>query len=338
MQSPLMSVLPSEAPPLRFAASYRAYRFGGRALARWGKEKLPDDGAAESWEVSPYPKACSIVSDGPLRGMTLLNLATAWGQALGRTSQGRVGFPFLLKILDVTRPLPIHVHPTDAQARSLAGDDPGKDEAWYILEANADARVWLGFRQQLSAGEVKAQARKGDLLAAMRSFPVKAGQVVFVPAGTAHAAQGIVFLEIQEVSDRSIFAERVDVWGRAYPDEIFEAELERFIAVVECGPGKALPEDPPVAAAGRTPLGQYPHFAWERYDLEPGEDRPITPLAVGQSWTVIRGDATLRLKDQEPAPIRFGETVAVAAAAAGQPQALRAGPRGLSAVRGMGVR
>src|SRR5579875_2910933 len=117
------------------APRYRAYRFGGDALRRWGKEDLPAGGAAESWEVSPYPASPSVVAEGPLEGTDLLQLAARWGDGLGRTGQGRPGFPFLLKILDVSGELPIHVHPTDGQARSLPGEDPGKDEAWYVLEA-----------------------------------------------------------------------------------------------------------------------------------------------------------------------------------------------------------
>jgi mannose-6-phosphate isomerase len=332
---PEASGITATSPILRLPPLYRAYRFGGGGLARWGRESLPAGGAAESWEVSPHPALPSVVADGPLAGVSLVRLAQLWGEALGRTGQGKPGFPFLLKVLDVTQDLPVHVHPTDEQAAELPGNDPGKDEAWYVLEAAPDAAVWLGFDRPLSRGEAAALARRGTLRDAMRRHPVAAGDVVFVPARTAHSARGVLFLEIQEVSDRSIFADRTDVWGRPYGEAAFEAELERFVTVADLAAPAPPPRRPRESEPGRSTLGAHRHFAWERYRLAPGETVRVAPRPVGQAFTAVSGSGVLAVGDRQ-APLDRAGSLAVPAEAAQREMALKGGPVGLVAVRSLG--
>jgi mannose-6-phosphate isomerase len=268
--------------PLRFFPVYRRYAFGGRALAEWGKE-LPPEGAAESWEVSPYPASPSVVREGPAQGLSLREVAQRWPQALlgPLVARGYTQFPFLLKLLDVSGDLPVHVHPTNAQAQSLPGDDPGKEEAWLILKAEPDARVYLGFSQDMDRQEILALAREGRVRERMRAFPVQAGQVVLVPPRTPHAAHGIVFLEIQQVSDRSIFAEPQDVWGRPWPPGGLEEQVERFCQIAHLGPGKAAPAQPlPLTRAGLELVTSVPSFTLWRAHLRNGENLPLPPGPV----------------------------------------------------------
>ncbi len=221
---------------LCFEPLFRAYGFGGHALGRFGKV-LPKEGAAESWEVSPYPPIPSIVANGPFAGLSLPEVAARWGETLLGADPGGLGnFPFLLKWLDVSRWLPVHVHPDDEQAKGLDGADPGKEEAWLILEAKAGAEVRLGFERSVTAHEIRSLAREGRVRDVMQRYRVEAGDVVRVPPRTPHAATGIVFLEIQQVSDRSIFAEPRDVWGHPWPPGRFDAELDRFLAITRLDP------------------------------------------------------------------------------------------------------
>ena len=52
--------------------------------------------------------------------------------------------------IDANDRLSIQVHPDDAAAQAK-GLRHGKDEAWYILDAEPDARIGLGLRRAVSA-------------------------------------------------------------------------------------------------------------------------------------------------------------------------------------------
>jgi mannose-6-phosphate isomerase len=79
------------------------------------------------------------------------------------------------------------------------------------LEAPAGASVGLGFGKEMSKPDVSkmVDARDSDgLLASLQKFEVKAGDTVFVPAGTPHAiGAGIFVLELQEPTDLSALLE-----------------------------------------------------------------------------------------------------------------------------------
>jgi mannose-6-phosphate isomerase len=111
----------------------------------------------------------------------------------------------LVKLLDAGQRLPAHFHPGRAFAREALDSTHGKTEAWIILEADPGAAVWSGFKRPVELDEVREWMRtqdSGAMLAAMHELPVSAGDVVFVPAGTAHAiGAGILLLELQEPTE-----------------------------------------------------------------------------------------------------------------------------------------
>ncbi len=107
----------------------------------------------------------------------------------------------LMKLLDPDQRLPVHYHPNRKFAKEHLSLKHGKTEAWIILEAPAGASVGLGFGKEMSKPDVSkmVDARDSDgLLASLQKFEVKAGDTVFVPAGTTHAiGAGIFVLELQ---------------------------------------------------------------------------------------------------------------------------------------------
>jgi mannose-6-phosphate isomerase len=107
----------------------------------------------------------------------------------------------LLKLLFTTQALSIQVHPDDVFARSL-GLPRGKTEAWYILSADADSKGGVGLTCPVSADELRAAIDDGSIEKLVNWLPVKAGDVISVPAGTIHAiGAGIVLAEVQQASD-----------------------------------------------------------------------------------------------------------------------------------------
>jgi len=117
----------------------------------------------------------------------------------------------LVKLLDPDQRLPVHFHPNKAFARKHLALDHGKTEAWIILDAPENAKVGLGFAQEMKKDVVHSMVQAKDsaaLLASLNMIPVKPGDAILVPAGTAHAIDaGIFVLELQEPTDLSALLE-----------------------------------------------------------------------------------------------------------------------------------
>lgn len=117
----------------------------------------------------------------------------------------------LVKLLDAGQRLPVHFHPPRAFARDALGSRYGKTEAWVIVHAEPGAGVHVGFARTVDESTVREWMRAQDagaMLAAMRRLPVRAGDAVFVPAGTPHAiGEGILLVELQEPTDFSVLLE-----------------------------------------------------------------------------------------------------------------------------------
>lgn len=107
----------------------------------------------------------------------------------------------MIKYIFTSEKLSIQVHPSDDQARR-AGHRQGKEECWYILDAEPGASVGIGTTRAL-AGEALAEAcRSGEIEALMEWIPVEPGDFFYIPAGTVHAiGVGISLVEIQQNAD-----------------------------------------------------------------------------------------------------------------------------------------
>ncbi len=141
--------------------------------------------------------------------------------------------PLLVKYLFTAERLSIQVHPDDAAARA-SGFARGKDEAWYILDAEPDARIGLGLTHRVSREALRAAALDGSIETLLDWRPVKPGELLYSPAGTVHAiGGGISLIEIQQNLDLTY---RLYDYGR--PREL---HLEEGLAVAEPGPWTSPP-------------------------------------------------------------------------------------------------
>jgi mannose-6-phosphate isomerase len=107
----------------------------------------------------------------------------------------------LVKYLFTSERLSIQVHPDDPAARA-AGYPCGKDEAWLILAAEPGATIALGTRHPVTPAELRAAALDGSIETLMDWRSVKAGDVIYSPAGTVHAiGAGLTLIEVQQNVD-----------------------------------------------------------------------------------------------------------------------------------------
>jgi len=170
----------------------------------WGSETLP------AWLPAPT-KGKPIGEAWLTAGECLIEGATSFGKPFAEliarspaqfaTASATSEFPLLIKLLFPREKLSVQVHPDDALAHTL-GQPRGKTECWYVLSADPGASVMVGFNDEMTPAQVRDAITAGTLEQKLRSIPVKAGDMVYVPAGTVHAiGPEMMVLETQQTSD-----------------------------------------------------------------------------------------------------------------------------------------
>ena len=157
--------------------------------------------------------------------------------------------PLLVKWLFTSEKLSIQVHPSDAEAQA-SGLPSGKEECWYIVDAEPGAVLGIGTVRFLDGEELRAASLSGEIEQLMDWKPVKAGDYFYIPAGTVHAiGAGITLVEVQQYADITY---RLYDYGR--PREL---HLDDGVAV-----SKAAPYADPRSgqAAGNAQLVDGPYF------------------------------------------------------------------------------
>ncbi len=198
--------------PLSFTPLYHSRVWGGTALAdRLGRILPPGGPYGESWDLVDRPEAQSVVDFGPWAGTSLHQLWVEHREAVfGSGLKNAERFPLLIKILDAREVLSVQVHPPWGVAVAAAGEP--KTEAWVILEASPEAKVYAGFRRGVTREIFEEELRKGNVESLLHSISVKSGDVLFIPSGRCHAiGAGCLIAEVQQNSDTTY---RVFDWGR----------------------------------------------------------------------------------------------------------------------------
>jgi mannose-6-phosphate isomerase len=106
-----------------------------------------------------------------------------------------------LKFLDVSKTLSVQVHPSDDYPELIPAGDTGKTEAWVVLEAGPEARVFAGLKPGTSANILRRDVAHGTVLERLNSFRPKPGDGVLIPAGSVHSLCDVVAFEVQQNSD-----------------------------------------------------------------------------------------------------------------------------------------
>lgn len=180
--------------PLRFHPLYKRYLWGGRRLeTALGKPLPPGDNYAESWEICDHGADQSVAAWGPLAGKTLASLVREYGRQLLGRHHPKSQFPLLVKFLDAAQSLSVQVHPNDVQAAGLNPPDSGKTEAWIVLEAEPESRIYAGLKAGVKRSDLERAVREGRCEDCLHYFHPQIGDCVYSPAGTIHAlgARGV---------------------------------------------------------------------------------------------------------------------------------------------------
>jgi mannose-6-phosphate isomerase len=203
----------SQLYPLRFEPIYQYRLWGGRRLAGLLSAPLPgDEPIGEAWVLSDRTDHQSIVANGPLKGQTLGQVMEQFReQLMGKLSSRFTRFPLLLKFLDAHEMLSVQVHPSDAHPELIPVGDSAKTEAWVVIEAEKGSHIYAGLRSGTTAGSLRRALDDGTIVNQLVCITPKAGDAVFIPAGTVHSlGDDVVVFEIQQNSDVTF---RLYDWG-----------------------------------------------------------------------------------------------------------------------------
>jgi mannose-6-phosphate isomerase len=120
-------------------------------------------------------------------------------------------FPLLIKFIDANEALSIQVHPDDTLAQKRHNSF-GKNEMWYIIQADEGAELISGFKGAMNKESYLKALSENKIKEILNFESAIKGDVFDIPAGRIHAiGSGILLAEIQQTSDITY---RIYDWDR----------------------------------------------------------------------------------------------------------------------------
>ena len=278
--------------PLRLKPTFQSYIWGGRNLATRLAKPIPEEGVwAESWEVVDHADHDSVIINGPLAGQTLgaqMRSHRSWLVGDAPSISGR--FPLLLKYLDCQRVLSVQVHPNDKYAQAMQTPDLGKTEAWYIIDAQPGSILYAGLKPGVDRAMLTEAIASGRTAECLHQITPKAGDCVFIPAGTVHAlGAGLIVAEIQQASNTTF---RLYDWDRGR-----ELHVAQSLETIDFSSGPRQCQTPQQVEPGRERLISCDKFCFDRISgvsqATIGGDGRFYILTVPQGEALVEADSDI---------------------------------------------
>ncbi len=196
---------------------FRVYK-GGKLFADFFGDDSTDGNYPEEWVVSAV-HALNEGSTDEYEGISKIKDTDLYlNDALKEYKTELIGdmddIGILTKILDSAIRLPVQAHPDKAFSKEHFNSGYGKEESWVILATRPDAKVFYGFKKGVTLEDfenaiAQSETSKTAMEDLLESFPVKAGDVIYIPAKMVHAiGAGCLLLEVQEPTDFTVQPER----------------------------------------------------------------------------------------------------------------------------------
>ncbi|WP_456463005.1 type I phosphomannose isomerase catalytic subunit [Lutibacter sp.] len=217
--------------PLKFNPVFSYRIWGGKKLKTVLNKIYNEESIGESWEISDIKNNETTVSEGDLKGKTLKQLIEIFkGNFVGNHVYDFFGnnFPLLIKFIDAKESLSIQVHPEDSLAKKRHNSF-GKNEMWYVMQAERDAELIVGFNQKVTKKIYSENLRNSSLYKLLNVEKVKKGDVYYIPTGRVHAiGAGVLLAEIQQTSNITY---RIYDYDRVDPVTKKKRELHNNLAL-----------------------------------------------------------------------------------------------------------
>lgn len=298
--------------PLKFTPILKEKVWGGNKLTDLlGKKPLNKTG--ESWEISSVENNISIVANGYLKGRSLDDLLVEFKeQLLGARVYNHFGnnFPLLFKFIDAKEDLSVQLHPDDILAMKYHNSF-GKTEMWYIVQAEEEARIILGFQSEMNESKYVEKLSENKITEILHSEKVKAGDSFLIEPGTVHAiGAGVVLAEIQQTSDITY---RIYDWDRLGIDgKPRELHQELALEAINFKPLKAKLNYKSIENKVEQ-LCSSLYFKTNRLLLTKNCHRDLSTLDSFAVYMCVDGKATIETSNNSE-EIKKGETLLIPAA------------------------
>ena len=187
--------------PMKLKPAYKDYLWGGNNLKNIYKKTSDLEIVAESWELSCHPNGCSFINNGIFNGKALIDVIKKYPSFVTSDFKVHDKFPILIKFIDANKDLSIQVHPSDANADIIQGEQ-GKAEMWYVIQCEPQSYIYYGLCNEIKKDQLISVAHDGTVCEYLNKIPVNEGDIFFIHPGTIHAlGKGILIAEIQQNSD-----------------------------------------------------------------------------------------------------------------------------------------
>ena len=295
--------------PLFFKPISKQRLWGGRKLMDFLNKPFDGNEIGESWELSAISGDVSVVSDGPLKGKQLNELIEIYkADLVGKSVYKRFGndFPILIKYIDAQKDLSVQLHPHDYLAKERHNSF-GKNEMWYIMDADPKAQLIMGFSKDIDKSEYQSYLKNGNIEDLLHYDGVKRGDTFFIRTGTVHAiGAGILLAEIQQSSDityRIFDWNRKDKGGNAR-----ELHTELALGAIDFVKRNDHKVTYTVESNQRSLLVDSPYFKTEIIKVEKEIRIQTAQLDTFVVLMAVQGDNQISVNDTKYA-LSFGSTV-----------------------------
>jgi len=264
------------------------------------------------WGISEYRIADlgyidSMALDGWLAGNSLSDIMQTYLERfVGEVPFENYGtqFPVMVKWLDIKGRTSLHVNPDD-EAAEQRYDAFGKTALWYVAAAGPQAKLFLGFRRDVTASEFYEKCLDGTVEDLLNVVKPKVGEHYLVTPGMVHAAEDVKLLEIAECSE---------LWFRlhAWNDPEAELHLEEAFDLIDFKAYRMpAPQDDPEAVTEK--IAVTPQFTVS-------EIRLVNQVRVGAAnngcfllYACVKGAGSLVVDGMNPVFFHAGDAVVVPA-------------------------
>ena len=297
---------------LQFQPLLKQILWGGDKIIPFKQLDSNTPNIGESWELSGVPSdqtQCITMENKPLNTL----VAEYKEKLVGKANYERFGdeFPLLIKFIDARQDLSIQVHPDDETA-VRQGKMRGKTEMWYLMQSDADAKLYSGLKKQITPDEYKAMVEDGSICDALAQYPVKEDDVFFLPAGRIHAIGAGCFLaEIQQTSDVTY---RIYDFKRKDNDGSYrELHTEEAAEAIDYTVFDDYRTQYTPCKNQAVEIADCPYFTTSVYDI----DNPTNIEAVKKDTFVVliilKGAGTVTTDEGETVSVKAGDTLLIAA-------------------------
>lgn len=301
--------------PIKFKPIFVEKVWGGDRLKKVLNKNVESDAPiGESWELSAVQGNISVVENGFLAGNTIEDIIEIYmGELIGDEVYMKYGveFPLLFKFIDANDKLSIQVHPDDdtAKYRHYAY---GKTEMWYVVDAEPETEMIVGFKKQLPKNEFLKRIEDKSLIDYLNFEKIKKGDAFYIPSGRVHALlTGTLVAEIQQTSDITY---RLYDWDRPGLDgKPRELHTDLALDVIDFSFKDSYKTEFDKIPEMRNTIVACPYFTANYVEFDHDTEFDYTKLNSFVVYMCLEGEFEIDYTGEEKVVIKKGETVLIPA-------------------------